>query len=72
MAMSEQKRRYSDVLQLMSERTRTHIDAFTRALDPWHVYEGQEERKEVTRALLQDLERQQGDLDYLIRAESRD
>jgi hypothetical protein len=70
--MSEQKRRCSDVIQVMSERTRTHIDAFTRALDPRYVYESQDGRKEVTRGLLQDLERQQGDLDYLMRVESRD
>ena len=65
------QRGYLDVLILMNERTSAAIDALTRAADPWRVYAGADGEKEVTQELLQELQQQQVDLDYLIKADKR-
>jgi hypothetical protein len=73
MAISEHDQRgYLDVLTLMRERTGAQIDALRRINSPWHVYEGADNEKEVSQQLLQELERQQADLEYLIKSESSD
>ena len=65
------QRGYLDVLILMNERTSAAIDALTRAADPWRVHAGADGEKEVTQELLQELQKQQVDLDYLIKADKR-
>lgn len=61
--------KYLDILILMKERTANQISAFTTAANTLHVYEGAGTEKEVTREMLDALEKQRIDLECLISRE---